>query len=60
METPQVLIETIANIVTEQNKELLKIIAKEHKLNIDELISKYIKSRTEFRKDLENCRYVKR
>jgi len=59
METPQVYIETIANIVTEQNKELLKIIAKEHKLDVDELINKYIVSRTQFRSNLEKCQYVK-
>jgi hypothetical protein len=59
MKTPQVYIETIANIVTEQNKELLKIIAKEYKLSVDELINKYIVSRTQFRSDLEKCQYVK-
>jgi hypothetical protein len=50
----QKLVEVLHNILTEQNKQLLKIIAEEMKLDYNELITKYIISRTQFKELLLN------
>lgn len=52
MECNQKFIEILHNIITEQNKELLKIISKEHDIDIDDLIQTFIMSKTEFKSKL--------
>lgn len=49
MECNQKFIEILFNIITEQNKELLKIISKEHGLDIDELLETFVMSKTQFK-----------
>jgi hypothetical protein len=53
MEFNQIFIYIIFNLLVEQNKQLLKIIADEQNLDYEKLVVKYVPSRCSFNKRMK-------